>query len=671
MFRLGGSTNLFTTIAAGLDRRRLVHQLNSHLIGHGSLQLRLHIIWTSRRRGGIRAFAGRIWHNHIIASPTPTASRWRQTRIIDLPRRGLNRCVVGAVGWGLTQHLRSGRTGKPCGSRIVPLIELVGILRNAVLRAEPVVRARAAARSLQHAPVDRLLDQLLELVVGQVEDFLVAQATQGAEDFGEAHRIHKLRHRSPEDLPFTLGKGWPRLLVWRRLRRLGDRGVAGSSHRGSLDGFRLPHFLGQARQRRLLHRIHQILVGRRCNLRRLGWGCLQRFLLGKLTFQLALHLLRCQILGKLAYAERIFARQENFRNRAIGKDLHLALTFSLLDEVLELGEGPSAAVLGLGLMKAAVELAHQHLERAQVADKAPLPRQIDGIDQGIKKSTLRRWYRRGFDGFGGGRRSWPFGSLPLALAVGLAVAFGPRGAFDASIAIAALTLPTLRAFPTLRPRAFLTLFLALLLRRLQIRDLFIKQKFIAALGQVRAGRPTNADDDHIFAVLPDRVNQRDKVTVAGHQHKLIDVGLGVQRAHRVDAEMNIDAVFDRTPGAANFAVIMVGGNVHRLNAVGEQRGGHPGIAIPVGIRAGDYDPAVVFAAVHDQLKVRLSVELFAHRHIHVFEINKNRYIGAGFCSLHNLYVSPSSCTIQDSEEAACVQTGRKAKVLETHVADTD
>ena len=118
-------------------------------------------------------------------------------------------------------------------------------------------------------------------------------------------------------------------------------------------------------------------------------------------------------------------------------------------------------------------------------------------------------------------------------------------------------------------------------------DLVVVEELVGRLGQVAGGGLGDADHHGVLAELADGVDQRDEVAVAGDQHVGLDVRIGVERLHHVDAQVHVDAVLDRPAGAALVAVVVVGRHVDRLDAVGVQRVRDARVAVPVGVGAGD------------------------------------------------------------------------------------
>ena len=149
-------------------------------------------------------------------------------------------------------------------------------------------------------------------------------------------------------------------------------------------------------------------------------------------------------------------------------------------------------------------------------------------------------------------------------------------------------------------------------------------------------RTTDTDDDHILALLSNAVHQGNEVPIAGGQHELLDVGVGVQRAHRIDAQIHVDAVLDRAAGTPQITIVVVGRHIHRFDAIGVECARHAWIAVPVGIGAGDHDAPEIFDTIHDHLEVRIDVKLVANADVDVLEVNEDCDIGAGCVRSHRL-----------------------------------
>ena len=157
---------------------------------------------------------------------------------------------------------------------------------------------------------------------------------------------------------------------------------------------------------------------------------------------------------------------------------------------------------------------------------------------------------------------------------------------------------------------------------------FIKNELVGALCEMSGGSAADPDHNHFFALLTNRIDQRDKIAVAGGKHELGDVGIGVQGLHCFDAKLHVDAILDRAARAAHIPVVIVGRHIHWLDAIGVQRTGHTWVAVPVGIGAGNHYAPKVLAALHDRFEVGVGIELVADTDIHVFEVDKDRNIRA-------------------------------------------
>ena len=79
------------------------------------------------------------------------------------------------------------------------------------------------------------------------------------------------------------------------------------------------------------------------------------------------------------------------------------------------------------------------------------------------------------------------------------------------------------------------------------------------------------------------MDERDEVTIARHQDKAPDIWIGKERLHRVDTEIHVDAILNRTSNPANILIVVVGGHVDRLNRICVERTCDPWVAIPIGV----------------------------------------------------------------------------------------
>lgn len=88
---------------------------------------------------------------------------------------------------------------------------------------------------------------------------------------------------------------------------------------------------------------------------------------------------------------------------------------------------------------------------------------------------------------------------------------------------------------------------------------------------MRRSRTANANDNNLFALLANAIDQRNKIAVASAKDELPDIRVGVQRLHRIDTQVHVDAIFDRPACAAHIAIVVVRRHVHRLDTICIQR----------------------------------------------------------------------------------------------------
>ncbi len=113
--------------------------------------------------------------------------------------------------------------------------------------------------------------------------------------------------------------------------------------------------------------------------------------------------------------------------------------------------------------------------------------------------------------------------------------------------------------------------------------MLVKDKLIGALGQVCAGSTADADNIDLFALLANTIDQGDKITITSHQHKASDIRIGKESLHRIDTEIHIDAILDRTARPPHILIVIVGRHVDWFDRVGVERTGDTGITVPVGV----------------------------------------------------------------------------------------